>query len=489
VSQEFLDFIFSSFLGQIPRAKIAVVMNDSRQLLLRDKPFNGSAVVYVMSRDQRVGDNHALLAAQACAALHKVPLYVVFVLKKVSGRSREHYQFMLDGLREVKAALDTHSIPFIMRMGEPKKEIISIVNEVEAGAVYFDFSPLHGARTLAKAVANDVDCRVSVVDTHNVIPAWVVSTKQEFAAHTMRTKVYKQLQNYLVAPPAVTKHQFTPQPIASIDFTDAQKFIETIRSAGISIQQASGEKAAHRQLSACIEQLDTYANNRNNIAVDYQSGLSPYVHYGQISSLRVVLDVMDSVDQPPLLLMQPKLAQAGDKASMQDGMNALFEELVVRKELADNFCLYSIDYRSIEVAADWAKKTLYDHADDKREFVYTAQEWEAATTHDEVWNASQKELMSTGKMHGYMRMYWAKKLLEWSKSPDEALKIAIYLNDKYSIDGGDPNGYVGILWSIAGLHDRPWFDRPVYGKIRYMNSAGLYRKFDVAAYIARVNSV
>jgi len=170
-------------------------------------------------------------------------------------------------------------------------------------------------------------------------------------------------------------------------------------------------------------------------------------------------------------------------------MNALLEEIIVRKELSDNFCFYNKDYTSIKGAPVWAQASLKSHANDPREHLYTQEQLEACETSDEVWNAAQAEMNKTGKLHGYMRMYWAKKILEWSASPEEALKVAIYLNDKYSIDGADPNGYVGMLWSIAGLHDRPWFDRPIFGKVRYMNEAGLRRKYDVPAYIKRINEL
>jgi len=170
-------------------------------------------------------------------------------------------------------------------------------------------------------------------------------------------------------------------------------------------------------------------------------------------------------------------------------MNALFEEMVVRKELADNYCLHNDNYKSIIGAPTWAQATLESNKSTSRDFIYNLSEWEDYKTHDIIWNASQMELRKTGKIHGYMRMYWAKKILEWSVSPEEAISTAIYLNDKYSIDGGDPNGYVGILWSIAGLHDRPWFERPVFGKIRYMNAAGLRRKYQVDEYIERIEAI
>jgi len=177
-----------------------------------------------------------------------------------------------------------------------------------------------------------------------------------------------------------------------------------------------------------------------------------------------------------------KLASPGDIPSVYDGVNALLEEMVVRKELADNFCFYEKNYLSLTAGPDWAQKSLASHSLDIREYAYSRDQLENAQTHDLSWNAAQNQMRKSGKMHGYMRMYWAKKILEWSETPETALAHCIYLNDTYSIDGGDPNGYVGILWSIAGLHDRPWFDRPIFGLVRYMNEGGLMRKYDVAAY-------
>ncbi len=161
----------------------------------------------------------------------------------------------------------------------------------------------------------------------------------------------------------------------------------------------------------------------------------------------------------------------------------------MRRELADNFCFYNEHYDNFKGFPDWAKKTLNEHRHDRREYLYSLEQLETAQTHDDLWNAAQKEMMKTGKMHGYMRMYWAKKILEWTETPEEALKIAICLNDKYELDGRDPNGYVGVAWSIGGVHDRAWFPRPIFGKVRYMSYRGAQSKFDVKAYIKKVSSL
>ena len=227
-----------------------------------------------------------------------------------------------------------------------------------------------------------------------------------------------------------------------------------------------GEKAAQKTLKHFIEnKFDKYPELRNDPNANVVSNLSPYLHFGQISAQRVALTVNE--------LINPAQAES------------FLEELIVRRELSDNFCYYNSNYDSFNGFPEWAKKTLNDHRKDEREFTYSLKKFEKAKTHEDLWNAAQNELVSTGKLHGYMRMYWAKKILEWSKSPEEALKIAIHLNDKYEIDGRDPNGYTGCAWAIGGVHDRAWGERPVYGKIRYMNRNGAKRKFDIEKYIAQ----
>ena len=461
-------------------------MADNRQLPINNHPFSGDSVVYVMSRDQRVQDNHVLLAAQDLAIAHNVPLYVLFVLHLQQSGSREHYDFMITGLQEVAASLQSHNILFVLRSGDTVEVVTDIVKELDCGALYFDFNPLKNVRKAIKKISSLVDCQVTVVDTHNIIPLWVASDKQEFAAHTMRRKIHQHLSTFLVAPALVQLHPSAPRHVGSMSFDEARAFINVIPNSGIIIGHKPGEKAAQIHLAKFLENsLTQYALRRNDIASDCQSGLSPYLHFGQISSLRVAIETMDHAKQPPLLCEINKLAQASGQPSILDGMNALFEEMIVRKELSDNFCFYNESYDSLAGAPEWGRATLAKHATDLRDFLYTTEQWEAAETHDDAWNAAQTQLLKSGKIHGYMRMYWAKKILEWSVSPKEALKTAIYLNDKYSVDGGDPNGYVGILWSIAGLHDRPWVERSVYGTTRYMNAAGLRRKFDLDTYIRK----
>ncbi|MEM6997339.1 MAG: deoxyribodipyrimidine photo-lyase [Patescibacteria group bacterium] len=458
----------------------------SRALELNKKTPDvaGACVVYVMARDQRVRDNHALLQAQRAAIMHELPLVVWFnLLPEGNGRYREHYEFMLEGLIDVESQLSSLGISMRIATGNPRESMKRMLEALKPAEIFFDFSPLKGPRELQKWAALRAPCRVSVVDTHNLIPLWILSDKLEFAAHTLRSKVHKKLPGWLAEPEQVTAHPYASHE-TYVDWQEHARYIKKMSSNGQKLDTPSGEAAAQSRLEDFLSKgLSSYALRRNNPVDDGQSGLSPYLHFGQISALRVALDVINSVGEEPLLLRQGKLASFEGDPTDADGMDAFLEELIVRKELADNYCFYRPDYRQLEGAWDWAKDTLDAHKEDVREYLYTKEQWETSSTHDPAWNAAQSQMVGTGKMHGYMRMYWAKKLLEWSASPEEAIDIAVYLNDKYSLDGRDPNGYTGIMWSIAGVHDRPWFDRDVYGKIRYMNKSGLKKRFDLDLYI------
>ena len=456
--------------------------------LKKQSDTKGQCVVYIMSRDQRVADNHALFLAQSEALEHKLPLIVLFNLLPNTGhRRREHYEFMIVGLKKVEQRLQTLDIPFVVTIGDVTKTIPDFIKKTPTRSVYFDFNPLRGVRAAQKSIATNLDCAVYVIDTHNIVPVWVISDHEEYAAHTLRRKLHRGIEPWLIDPGKMKKHPHTLKSTPdSASWSDVDKIVQKIKPSGIELDFTSGETAAEQRLTQFIEHgLEKYADGRNDATADFQSDLSPYLHYGQISSLRVMLDVMDSSAHPPQLLTSFKMPSYEGKPSKSDGIDAFTEELVVRKELSDNYCFYQPKYDSIEGARDWARKTLEKHADDPRETLYNRSQLEKAETHDELWNAAQLQLTKSGKIHGYMRMYWAKKILEWSESPDEAIQTAIYLNDSYTIDGGDPNGYVGIMWSIAGVHDRPWFDRDIYGTVRYMARSGADKKFDTAAYIKR----
>jgi deoxyribodipyrimidine photo-lyase len=288
----------------------------------------------------------------------------------------------------------------------------------------------------------------------------------------LRPKIKKHLKRYLVPPKetAVKKDALGFR----FDGMDLQN-IEGLLSE-LSLDQSvspvetyrGGREDAMRLLDEFIgDKLKYYNDLRNDPGTDYGSQLSPYLHFGQISPLEIALKVR------------------GARGKAREVKEAYLEELIVRRELSMNFVQYNPHYDSFEALPDWAKKTLKAHEKDKREYVYELQAWEEARTHDPYWNAAQREMVTTGKMHNYMRMYWGKKILEWSKTPEEAYQIALYLNNKYELDGRDPNGFAGVAWCF-GKHDRAWAERPIFGKVRYMNAAGLRRKFDIEKYVRRV---
>lgn len=439
------------------------------------QPSGGQVVIYVLSRDQRVRDNLALLEAQNYALEQSLPLLVVFNLfTSVTNRARQHFSFMLEGLKEVEQQLNKLHIPFYLSIGPAEENILKICSLYKAAAVFFDMSPLKGPVALRKNLAKNLDIPVYEVDTHNVVPLWIVSEKEEFAARTIRPKVNLHLKEFLVEPEQVKHHPHRFERTFQTDWDAALARVQAPELSNYNPPFKPGEHAAHAALNDFINtRLEGYGTLRNNPVHDGTSGLSPYFHYGQLAPLRAALEV------------QKAIKTHTGHSSIQESADSFLEELIVRNTLAQNFCYFAQSYTSLDGVKEWARNTLEAHKHDKRPIIYSLEVLEDAQTYDKAWNAAQLQMMKTGKMHGYMRMYWAKKVLEWTPDAQTAIDYCVYLNDKYHLDGYEPNGYVGILWAIAGVHDRPWFERPIFGTIRYMNFNGLKRKFDVDAYIER----
>ncbi|KAK2664767.1 hypothetical protein Ddye_003341 [Dipteronia dyeriana] len=447
-------------------------------------------VVYWMFRDQRLRDNWALIHAVDQANKKNVPVAVAFNLfDHFLGAKARQLGFMLKGLRHLQTSIEqTYQIPFFFFQGEAEETIPNFVRECGASLLVTDFSPLRDIRTCKDKICKKVSDSVTIheVDAHNVVPVWVASEKLEYSARTLRGKVNKLLPEYLIDFPLL---QSPYRKWAGTNpLIDWDSVISDVLRKGAEVPEIEwcepGEDAAMEVLKGSkdgflTKRLKNYPTDRNNpLKPRALSGLSPYLHFGQISAQRCALEARSVRKLCPELLNLPGTLKAID---------TFLEELIVRRELADNFCFYQPRYDSLQGAWEWARRSLKDHASDKREHIYTREQLEKAQTADPLWNASQLEMVHNGKMHGFMRMYWAKKILEWTKGPADALAISIYLNDKYEIDGRDPNGYVGCMWSICGVHDQGWQERPVFGKIRYMNYKGCKRKFDVDGYIAYVN--
>ncbi len=434
-------------------------------------------VLYWMQAAQRYEQNHALCYAAARAKELGLPLAVIFVLAEYPDATAPQYRWMLAGLKETAASLRGAGFSFCLRRGDPR----ALVSEYAADAalVVCDSSPSRWARDIKERLASSLELSLVEVDGESIIPCAVASPKQEWSARTFRLKVSGALGQYLSAPPlerpvsivAGAKRNLSSPKLRSDDalFAAYDGGFTRAYPGDRSVEQAElpppGAKAAERALRIFIEErLDHYSEARDDPLAEGCSGLSPYLHFGQLS---------------PIALAQQAYKRGGP------GVAAFLEQLVIRRELCRNFAWYRReDYDSWESLPAWSRATLLERAGDRRPYVYGLKDFEAGATHDRIWNAAQAQLVRTGTIHNYMRMYWGKMILAWSAHPREAFARALYLNDRYALDGRDPNGWAGVAWCF-GLHDRPWPGRPVFGSVRAMAYSGLKKKFDPEAYARR----
>ena len=428
--------------------------------------YMGGPIVYWMHRDKRVEDNWALIHAQELAIKKKKPLHVYFSLNgNFFDANIRQYGFMLRGLEETANFLNKKNIPFFIVDGKAETSIFNFCIKNNTGFIITDFSPLRAYRNRTKNVFNKLNIPSSIVDAHNIVPIWTASNKQEFAAYTIRPKINSVLNEFLTDFPKIKNHVYNSKSsLIKINFQQIFEKLNIDKSVKEIDWLVPGEGAAKLELKKfTTKTFSDHAMLRNNPNESKLSNMSPYLHYGQISAQRIAIEI-NALDS-------------------KEDCEAYLEQLIIRKELSDNFCYYNENYDSFNGFPKWAKSTLIEHELDEREFIYTPDQFENSKTHSPLWNAAQNQMVCSGKMHGYMRMYWAKKIMEWSPNIHSALQVAINLNDKYELDGRDPNGYTGIAWSMGGVHDRAWFERPIFGKIRYMNFNGCKRKFDTNKYI------
>ncbi|MGA1795665.1 MAG: deoxyribodipyrimidine photo-lyase [bacterium] len=431
----------------------------------------GRYVLYWMQASQRAEQNHALEFAIRQADKRRLPLLVFFgITPRFPDANERHYSFMLEGLREVQNSLRERGILMVIRLTSPEMGAVELAKE--ASLVACDRGYLKIQREWRRYVADRVACPCMQVESDVVIPVEVASPKEEYAASTIRPKISRYLETFLVPVEEQNpKRSSLDLQVESLDLADIDRVLSGLdvdRSVGRVNTFHGGTREAQQRLDTFINgKLDRFHELRNDPTVDYLSHMSPYLHFGQISPLDIALKVRET-ESP--------------------GREAYLEELIIRRELAVNYVRYNDRYASFKGLPEWAQMTLLRHANDPREYAYTLDELEAAATHDPYWNAAQREMTITGKMHGYMRMYWGKKILEWCASPEEAFDRAVYLNNRYELDGRDPNGYAGVAWCL-GKHDRPWQERKIFGTVRYMNAKGLSRKFDADAYAGRDFSI
>jgi len=447
------------------------MIEESRiQPLNKNQPLKGEYILYWMQASQRAEHNHALEYAIGQANERKLPVIVFFGLTDAFPEASErHYFFMLEGLQEVKQTLKTKGIGMVVERCSPEEGAAKLAGR--AALVICDRGYLKIQNKWREQVAKSIGCPLIQVESDVVVPVEITSGKEEYSAATLRRKLQRVLPLYLTPLdqqlPAVDSSGLD---FESYDISGIFRVVEDLhidRTVKPAPLYHGGTLAARKRLRDFIEhKLAKYHELRNDPNEDCLSSLSPYLHFGQISPSFVASEV----------------GRSGEA-----GSDAFLEELVIRRELSMNFIRYNPDYDSYRGLPDWAKKTLFEHRNDARESLYSREELEKAGTHDPYWNAAQREMMTTGKMHGYMRMYWGKKILEWMSPPQEAYRTAGYLNNKYELDGRDPNGFAGVAWCF-GKHDRPWGSRPVFGNVRYMSAGGLKRKFDADRYAGRYAS-
>lgn len=434
---------------------------------------DGACVICWMQRAQRAHDNPALNAAiEAANILQKPVVAFLSLVPYYPHANLRSYTFFVQGLGDIEKGLRQKRVGFVLRRW-PDHELDRFCAQVRPSLVIGDENPLREPERWRAAVADQLRVPFWTVDADVVVPSKLL-LKEQYGARTIRPRIRAWLDEFLVAPGNPQARMVWKQPMR-VDSVSVHADLLAGLPIDTSVQPVAslpgGSHAAQDALSVFLRgQLKGYGTRRNHPDVDGTSRLSPYLHFGHIGPHTVALAVKNA-DAP-----------AADR-------EAFLEQLIVRRELAINFVKFNAYYDRLSSVEPWALRTLQEHRRDEREWIYSEKQLESAETHDPLWNAAQQQMVQSGWMHGYLRMYWAKKILEWTPTPEDAFEIAVRLNDRYELDGRDPNGYAGIAWAIAGKHDRAWGpERPVYGKIRYMSYASTSRKFNSKSYIERVNS-
>ncbi len=452
-----------------------------RMRLLNDQPERSGAdfVLYWIQMYHRAEQNWALTAAIEAANRLHLPLVAYQGLGHTYPHANDRiHRFILEGVVELPERFARRGIQYHFYLRQHPEDPNDLFYRLahRAALVITDDFPAFILPEQSRRVAGRVDVAMGAVDSNGIVPLAAIPGEQ-YGAYTLRPRIQRMLPDHLrpVPEPSVRKDSLgirldvpgTRVTAETIDTLIAECAID--HSVHPSPIYHGGYQQARRRLRAFVAGgLRKYALARNRPGTESTSRLSAYLHFGQIAVQEVALAVRDAT----------RVAR--------EHRDAFLEELIVRRELAYNFCLYNPHHRSLEALPAWARDTLRVHAKDRRPYLYTPQKFETAQTHDYLWNAIQAELLATGAMFGYYRMYWGKKIIEWSRAPAEAQQTMIRLHEKHALDGRNPNTYANILWCL-GKHDRPWSERPVFGKIRYMSLAGMETKTDVAAYVERVN--
>ncbi len=444
-----------------------------RVVELNDRePASGRYVGYWMQQSQRAEFNPALEYAVHRANELELPLVVAFgLMDDYPEANLRHYHFLLQGLADVERGLAKRKILFVVRRGSPDDVALELA--ADAAVLVCDRGYQRHQRQWRERVAREARCPVVQVEGDVVVPVELVSDKAETAARTIRPKLTQHLDRFLVPLPTTTLRATTrPRVGSGEDLSDVDRLAGSLdldRSVAPVPWFTGGTTAGKQTLRRFLkDRFAQYSEHRNQPQTDDVSHMSKYLHYGQLSPVWIALQIK----------------QSGGGENVDDYL----EELIVRRELPMNYVYFQPGYDAFAGLPEWARRTLAEHADDERQHSYTRGQLEDAATHDPYWNAAMRELKHTGYMHNHMRMYWGKKILEWSNSPQTAFRTTLYLNNRYFLDGRDANSFANVAW-IFGAHDRGWTERAVFGKVRYMNAEGLERKADPSAYVAKVDAM
>lgn len=442
---------------------------------LNDKAINysGENVIYWMQSSQRAEENHALEYAVKLSNDLKKNLIVYFgITENYPEANERHYYFMLEGLKSVKKDLNKRKIRMVVLKGSPEIEILKF--DKIASVIVVDAGYLRHEKMWRDYVSQQMPCKVVKIETNVIVPLEAASDKDEYSAATIRRKLERKVDIFSKLPETIKydgKYESNLRNIDEVQIDDIDNVIEMLKI-DKNVKKVSkfvGGTAVSKLLleEFLKDKLSCYSTLRNEPSGECCSNMSPYLHFGQISPIYIYNRVIEFCEMD---------------INCDDNKKAYIEELFVRRELAMNFVNYNEKYDSYEGLPNWAKSSLESHLQDERPYIYNITQLEYAKTHDIYWNCAQKELVLTGKMQGYMRMYWGKKVIEWTKDPRDAYEILLYLNNKYELDGRDANGYTGVAWCF-GKHDRPWGKRAIFGNVRYMVESGLKRKFDMKSYV------
>lgn len=425
-------------------------------------------VLYWMQQSQRAEFNPALEFAIEEANALDLPVLVCFGVAAFPEANARHYGFMLEGLAEVRRRLEARGIGFVIRKQPPHELARALA--ADAALVVCDRGYLKIQRTWRARLADGLERRLVQVEGDVVVPIERASDKHEYAARTLRPRLHRVWDEFLEAlePRELRRRADGLAVEGDIDLGDVAAVVASLKidqAVGPVRRFPAGEGAARERLAAFVaDGLHRYGAERNRPEAGAASLMSPYLHFGQISPVEIAL--------------------AARRHGRGDSRASFLEELIVRRELAMNHCFYAPDYDRYEVLPEWARRTLADHADDPRPYVYTREQFEAGATHDPYWNAAMREMTATGYMHNQLRMYWGKKILHWSRSPQEAFETTLALNNRWFLDGRDANSFTNVGW-LFGLHDRPWGPQPVFGTVRSMGP-NTFKKFDADAYVRDV---